>query len=186
MGGRGAVFSLEAAMTIRRATPADAPGVARVHVDSWRETYRGIVPDDFLDGLSYENRERMWRGGLENPNWQGVMFVAEDRALGVVGFVAGGPPREPLGSFGCELWAIYLLRAHQGKGLGRGLFTQFVQEMASLGKTSMFLWVLAENPTVGFYRHMGGQKVGEKEVELGGKMLLEHAYGWHDLGVMGW
>lgn len=171
---------------IRPATPADAPGVARVHVDSWRETYRGIVPDDFLDGLSYQRREQMWRGGLENPDWQGVMFVADDRADGVVGFVVGGPPQELLGSFDCELWAIYLLRAHQGLGLGQQLFTRFVGEMASKRHASMFLWVLAENPTVGFYLRMGGVKVGEKEVEVGGKKLLEHAYGWRDLGVSGW
>ncbi len=166
---------------IRPATPADTPNVARVHVDSWPETYRGIVPDEFLDRLSYQRREQMWRGGLENPDWQGTMFVADDPADGVVGFAAGGPPQEPPETFDCELWAIYVLRAHQGMGLGRQLFTRFVGEMASRGYVSMFLWVLAENPTVGFYRRMGGVKVEERELEVGGKKLLEHAYGWRDL-----
>jgi ribosomal protein S18 acetylase RimI-like enzyme len=171
---------------IHPATAADAPGVARVHVDSWRETYAGIVPDDFLAGLSYERREQMWRSGLERPDWKGLLLVAEASEHGIVGFVAGGPPQEPLGVFDCELWAIYLLRAHQGKGLGRQLFTRFAREMASRGYASMFLWVLAENPTVGFYRHMGGERVGEKEIEVGGKKLVEHAYGWHSLGVRKW
>ncbi|AWR86306.1 GNAT family N-acetyltransferase [Meiothermus taiwanensis] len=177
---------MEGENVIRPATPADAPGVARVHVDSWRETYRGIVPEDFLNSLSYGRREQMWRGGLENPNWQGVLFVAEDLLEGVVGFVAGGPPQEPLGGFTSELWAIYLLQKHQGKGLGRGLFLKFAGEMAARGHASMFLWVLAENPATGFYERMGGVRVREREIEVGGKKLLEYAYGWRDLGMRGW
>ncbi|EPZ52573.1 hypothetical protein [Alicyclobacillus acidoterrestris] len=40
--------------TIRKAVPDDAAGVAKVHVDSWRTTYREIVNDEFLASLSYE------------------------------------------------------------------------------------------------------------------------------------
>jgi hypothetical protein len=43
-------------LVIREAAPADAPGIARVHVDTWRTTYQGIVPDQFLARLSYEAR----------------------------------------------------------------------------------------------------------------------------------
>ncbi|HEU4742608.1 MAG TPA: GNAT family N-acetyltransferase [Meiothermus sp.] len=172
---------MESRVTIRPARPEDAPGVARVHVDSWRETYLGIVPEDFLASLSYERREQMWRSGLENPDWQGALLVAEEPTGGIVGFVVGGPPQEPDGEFACELWAIYLLRAYQGRGIGRQLFQRFVQEMVRRGHTSMLLWVLAENPTTRFYQRMGGVKVGEKEIELSGKKLLEWAYGWRNL-----
>jgi len=169
---------------IRTATLLDAPAIARVQVDSWRETYRGIVPDEFLANLSYERPEQMWRRGLENPDWAGVILVSEVTGNGVVGFVAGGPPQEPEEGFACQLWAIYLLQAHQGKGLGRQLFTRFSEAMLSRGNPSMFLWVLAENPTVKFYQHLGGVEVREKEVEIGGKKLLEYAYGWPDLGAV--
>jgi len=53
---------------VRRATPADAAGIARVHVDAWRATYRGIVPDEHLDALSYEGRQGMWSRILEANN----------------------------------------------------------------------------------------------------------------------
>lgn len=169
-------------MTIRPARPDDAPAIARVHVDSWRETYAGIVPDEVLASLSYQRREGMWRSGLENPDWKGVMFVAEAPEREIVGFVVGGPPQEPDEEFACELWAIYLLRAYQGQGIGRQLFRRFVEEMVGRGNTSMLLWVLAENPTVRFYERMGGTKVREKEIEIGGKTLVEWAYGWRELG----
>jgi ribosomal protein S18 acetylase RimI-like enzyme len=172
---------MEGEAVIRSARPDDAPAIARVHVDSWRETYAGIVPDDFLASLSYERREGMWRSGLEHPAWKGVLFVAEDPEHGVVGFVAGGPPQEGDEEFSCELWALYLLRAHQGRDIGRQLFRRFTSEMASRGHSSMLLWVLAENPTTGFYERMGGVKVREREIEVGGKKLVEWAYGWRDL-----
>lgn len=34
-----------------------------VHVDTWRSTYRGIGPQDFLDSLSDEKSKSMWRNG---------------------------------------------------------------------------------------------------------------------------
>jgi hypothetical protein len=33
-------------MSIRPATAADAAVIAKVHADSWRTTYPGIVPDE--------------------------------------------------------------------------------------------------------------------------------------------
>lgn len=43
-------------MKIRNATEQDAPGIARVHVDSWRATYKEILPSEFLASISYEKR----------------------------------------------------------------------------------------------------------------------------------
>ncbi len=42
---------------VRDATSADAPAIARIHIDSWRSTYRGIVPHEYLAELSYRERE---------------------------------------------------------------------------------------------------------------------------------
>ncbi|BDP43188.1 hypothetical protein DAETH_31570 [Deinococcus aetherius] len=49
---------------VRPATPADAPGIAHVHVTSWRETYPGRMPEDFLaratGEVARERREGFW------------------------------------------------------------------------------------------------------------------------------
>lgn len=79
--------------TVRLAVPDDALAIARVHVDSWRSTYAGIVPQDFLDGLSYERRAEVWRRSLTNPESQSVMVVAEDETGRIIGFAVGGPER---------------------------------------------------------------------------------------------
>jgi GNAT superfamily N-acetyltransferase len=50
---------------IRRATPGDVIAVATVHVRSWQAAYRGLMPDEVLDGLSVERRAGMWRSVLQ-------------------------------------------------------------------------------------------------------------------------
>ncbi len=57
---------------ISEATQEDAAAIARVHVDSWRMSYRGIVPEGFLAGMSYEDVEGSWQEwlrGVEDPRW---------------------------------------------------------------------------------------------------------------------
>ncbi|MFN8516215.1 MAG: hypothetical protein U0841_27230 [Chloroflexia bacterium] len=106
-------------MPIRDATPADIPAIARIHVDSWRATYRGLMPDDLLAGLSYERRERLWTqviGRLDDA--VGCTVVADESAEGIVGF-AGWRNRRGDWDYDGELLAIYLPETHQGRGLAR-------------------------------------------------------------------
>ncbi len=84
-------------VTIREAVPADAPAIARVHVDVWRTTYRGIVPDDYPRTLPYKDRESMWTRVLTATDSQ-VVFVAEDEHGEVIGFANGGPERSRIPS----------------------------------------------------------------------------------------
>jgi ribosomal protein S18 acetylase RimI-like enzyme len=166
---------------IRRATVEDAPNVARIHVDSWRNTYRGIVPDAFLDGMSYADSEARWRQGLERDVPRYAMFVAEGPD-GVVGFANGGTLREEVPGYDGELYAIYILDAHRRSGLGRRLVQQVARHLVDSGFHAMIIWVLADNlPARRFYEAIGGQTVRESEIEIGGKSLREVAYGWPDL-----
>lgn len=45
---------------IRRAIEDDIQGIAKVHVDSWKTTYKGIFADEILDNIAYEKREKQW------------------------------------------------------------------------------------------------------------------------------
>jgi GNAT superfamily N-acetyltransferase len=132
---------------IREARLEDAPAIARVHVDSWRISYRGIVPEGFLAGLSYEHFEDRWRGwllGVGDPRW--AYRVAEQPPSGrIVGFASGGPRQGPAyADYVVELYALYLLREHQHAGIGRGLFGSVARGLAEGGSTtSLLTWVLA-------------------------------------------
>ena len=75
---------------IRKAVQADAPGIARVHIDSWQTTYRGIVPDEHLAKLSYEEREDLWIRAVTDP--EQINYV-EEVAERIVGFANRGKNR---------------------------------------------------------------------------------------------
>ena len=170
---------VELDITIRPALPNDAKGLASVHVDSWKESYQGIIPTDFLNQLSYADRELMWAGILSNPKprWHGIVATSEDGE--VIGFIAGGQNRQPdVGPYDGEIFAIYLRKEFHRTGLGKQLFYASVQQLMRDGFQSVMLWALEDNPTRGFYNHMGGKTFATKVETIGGKELKEIAYGW--------
>src|SRR6266481_6638436 len=78
-------------MLIREAFPSDTAAIAQVHVDSWRTTYAGIVPADYLANLSYAQREQFWCDILSTPTPSRCVYVAAQDTGETVGFASGGP-----------------------------------------------------------------------------------------------
>jgi GNAT superfamily N-acetyltransferase len=170
-------------MLVRAARLQDAASIARVHVDSWRSTYPGIVPDKVLTHLSYSDRETRWHNILVEHTQS--VYVAEDDQGQVVGFAAGGPCRVDVAGYDGELYAIYLYDTAQGRGLGRQLMRQVAHQLAASGCTALLVWVLADNPARGFYEALGGVYITEKQVDIGGDQpLREVAYGWPDIQTL--
>ena len=169
-------------VTIRVANPADAGSIARVHIDSWRTTYAGVVPDEYLANLSYRRRESRWDEILTTNQPATSAFVAETEGSNVVGFAHGGPEREGDSTYRGELYAIYLLQEHQNMGLGRRLVSAVTQRLLDDGLGSMLVWVLEDNHRASrFYESLGGERVGRKAVVIGGRDLIEVSYGWKDI-----
>ncbi|WP_274433354.1 GNAT family N-acetyltransferase [Alicyclobacillus sp. ALC3] len=166
---------------IRLASDSDYEHMARVHVDSWRTTYKGIVPDHFLAELSYETSEARWRRISEQSGPDYALLVAENKDGQIVGFANGGRERSGDTLYDGELYAIYLVESHQRQGIGRGLFQRIVRHLVETSRHSMLIWVLADNPACRFYESMGGVPIMEQAVEIGGKHLREIGYGWTDV-----
>jgi GNAT superfamily N-acetyltransferase len=153
-----------------------------VHVDSWRTTYTGLVPEEVLANLSYERRARGWADALIAT--EEVIFVAEDDSGQIVGFASGGPERSGDKGFDGELYAIYLLEDYQKLGIGSELTLAVAKRLAELGVRSLFVWVLAGNPAKAFYERIGGQWVAEQDIQIGGANLVETGYGWRDIAEL--
>ena len=158
-----------------------ADAIANVHVASWRTTYSHLLPAEFLAELSVGSRADDWRRILADDSAPGFSYVAFETATGIVGFASGGPERTGKLGFSSELYCIYLLQSAQRAGLGRRLVSAVARRLAKLGHASIMVWVLADNPSRRFYEALGGRLVTDKLIELGGKSLVEVAYGWHDM-----
>jgi L-amino acid N-acyltransferase YncA len=164
---------------IRLATVEDANAIAKTHVASWKAAYPGIVPQEYIDSLSIDEFADRWQNRLITPS--GMKIYVADCVGTICGFASGGPARAEMPGFSGELYAIYLNPEACFKGIGSRLFWGIAKELQSSGHRSMYVWVLRDNPSRGFYERMGGNFLDAAEIEIGGKTLTEVSYGWQDL-----
>jgi len=169
---------------IRPAKVEDADGIGKVHVDSWRSTYRGIIPDSVLDTLDYEKRSEVRRRQLSKNDPTICTYVAEGEDGKILGFAMAGPRRDGRADYDGELYAIYIFKECQGQGIGRDLFLATARWLIGQGYKSMLIWVLKDNPTRKFYETFGGRELESKTIDIGGP-IEEVSYGWPDLKVLG-
>ncbi|WP_458464385.1 N-acetyltransferase family protein [Paenibacillus sp.] len=172
-------------MQIRPAREGDAQGIAYVHTESWKTTYRGILPDDFLDHLTTESRLSQWEKTIRSGEKDQILVVAEQIDGNIVGFACGGKEREGKLPYDGELYAIYLLKEVQQRGIGQQLARYVVRKLHSLNMRSLMIWALERNPACRFYEKMGGTPVQTQQIQIGGQELVEVAYGWEDITFFG-
>jgi len=167
---------------IRPADVDDAAAIARVHVSSWRATYTDLLPADFLESLTEAGYADRWRRFIaERSNLAYVVEEGQDPSANVVGFASGGRERAGETGYKGELYAIYLLPQHQGRGHGRALAAAVAAGLAGRRMRSMLVWVLRDNgPARAFYERLGGRYVREHPLEIGGATVTEVSYGWRD------
>ncbi len=168
-------------MQIREALPSDTAAIAKVKVDTWRHDYVGIVPDERLASLSYEEVQACWLEGLSGSRAGTFYYVAQADDGEIVGYACGGPERTGDPDHAGELYAIYVRPEFQRRGIGLRLFRTVARRLGREGLGSMLLWVLAKNPQRGFYEALGGRPLRTKTVTIGGAVLDEVAYGWHNV-----
>ena len=166
------------------AGPADAEDLARVHVQSWRETYKGLLPDAYLARMSEADFARRFRRSLTFPAPGELTLVAMSRD-GLLGYVQAGPSRAGVAGEG-EIATLYLLRSAQGLGAGKRLMAGAARALAAEGATSLALTVLRGNIGArGFYEHLGGlAAMNSLERGPGGALLHEVTYRWPDIRTL--
>jgi len=165
-------------MEVRHAEATDARAIAEVHVASWRGAYRGVIPDDFLSGLSVERRTKTWSATLCDPNVD--IFVALNDSGSVVGFSSIQRSRdddapEDTG----EVTTIYVTPDEWGQGYGRALMGAVVAKARDRGFRCLTLWVLEANQRARrFYEAVGftPDGVNKNETLPGGVVLHEVRY----------
>ncbi|RKN07066.1 GNAT family N-acetyltransferase [Streptomyces radicis] len=171
---------------------ADIDGVARTRIEGWRHAYRGLMPQEFLDGMRPELFAARLRAGLPRAAADLLHLVAVERDAGVVGWSHSGPYRPDgtadeaegtdaqgaSGSSWGELHALYLRPPFIGHGIGRALMAASTRWLAERGHRGMRLWVLRDN-AIGrrFYDRAGLVPDGAERSELvGGTPVHEVRY----------
>ncbi|WP_426132923.1 GNAT family N-acetyltransferase [Pseudomonas sp. PWP3-1b2] len=165
---------------IRHALPSDAKAIAHVHVSSWQQAYRDLMPADYLNSLNatLAQREANWIRAIEAGELK--VWVAELNEQ-VVGWISVGASRDSdvaEGNIG-EVMAIYVLAEYWHTGTGLALWNAGLQWLREQGYQCLTLWVLTGNErAIRFYRRAGcSEETGsERTLERGGMSLVEVRY----------
>ena len=132
---------------IRSARVTDAPALGSLHVRAWQQAYRGgLMPPAFLDRLSTDDREAMWRASLSSTTVDRVvrLVAVSSTATEPIGFVVVGPDRGGSEGWG-EVAALNVDPNHWGRGAGRALLHAGVEHLRAEGFGDALLWVHPDN-----------------------------------------
>lgn len=154
---------------IRTAILSDSEAIASVHVQSWKETYPGIMPAKRLEDMSIERSSKHWQANISGDF---TVLVSEVDGQ-IIGFASGGENCESqacetgLGNAcDCELGALYILGDFHRRGIGKALFNAFVSKMRVKDYATMVVWVAEKNKSTQFYEAMGGELVDRKIIQV--------------------
>ena len=155
---------MKPSVVVRAARLDDVSAMARVIVESWRETYRGLMRDEVLDdpGL-VASRERFWTAALTDERYAANRAAVAERDGAIVGVAMSGPPLDADATWSRQLYILYVLAAQHGSGAGIALLDAVV----SAGE-DVALWVADPNPRAqAFYRRHGFVADGTTTVDDG-------------------
>ncbi|WP_243387641.1 GNAT family N-acetyltransferase [Bacillus kexueae] len=160
-------------MYIRKATVEDSKQIAKVHINSWKTTYKGIISDSYLASLSYEKKEKFWRNVSNLDNVLVAVLNGE-----IVGFITYGPTRFPHLPYDGEVYAFYLLQKAQRQGIGTKMFKEAAKELKKQDLNSFLVWVMEKNPSKSFYETFNPKIVQYEDIKIDGETYCEVAFGY--------
>ncbi|WP_374652879.1 N-acetyltransferase family protein [Dongia sp.] len=165
--------------SIRIARAEDADGIARVHVESWRDAYAGLLPERHLLQLDPRRHIIGWTRTLARADDRRHTLVAIAEGE-VVGFATFGPAREGRPTAEGEVYMLYVATDWREMGIGRQLVQAAFVALWETGSRAASIWCLAENhAAIGFYKRMGGQRIAApREEYVGGAVFPVVGFRW--------
>lgn len=169
-------------IAVRPARPEDAAQVARVYIESWHDTYAGILPNRMLCSMTVRGQTARWRAAIRARGRESVL-VAECGAYGVIGMASFGPSRDGGLGFDGEVYTLYVDPAFYGRGSGRALLQGAFGTLRKRGHSACVIWAHAKNPVRFFYEALGGKVIAERTAQMMGDPVPETAFGWRRLAL---
>jgi len=141
---------------VRAVAASDVTAIADFQTRCWREAYRGVVSQAYLDRVDVADRERRWSERLASGTRRIVLAEIGATVVGVVNWGLADVDDVPA----LELMSLYVDADHRGTGLAGKLIHRAV------GTSPAHLWVFEDNPRAkGFYAKQGFRFDGHGKVD---------------------
>lgn len=162
--------------SIRYANLDDSDVLGKIHSESSRAGFKGIIPDHILnDVFSIERRTKRFVSEIsEGSPRTAVIFEAKEPA----GLISFGKCRYGNNDKSwIEIWRVYLAPKFWGSGVAEELIEWVIKEILNEHFTNIELWVLEENMRArNFYEKMGFKHDNTFQISNTGKELKELRY----------
>ena len=154
-------------MIIRKAEPKDAKAIAQINVETWKDTYKGLIDDTVLNERKVdEKRIAGWLNRIQDPT--SIVLVYEDK--NILGYLWAGPARDAY-QIKNEIYALYVQPGNQKKGIGSMLLEKYKQQIKG---EDFYLYALKNNTKASsFYTKNGGilwpeaaRKIEDKNTQI--------------------
>lgn len=157
-------------MTIRNMRRSDEAEVGRLYVRSWQAGYKGLLPQDYLDGLD------AWRWNSKFTDLPGSFVITDGDVI--AGHSCARPAADEAMPGWGEVWTLYVLPEYWGRGFGKALLSNSVSWLSGQGFDNVYLWALETNLRArGFYERNGfAASADTLECEVGGVVVKDIRY----------
>ena len=152
---------------IRKCTSDDAEGRGVVHYQSWQETYRGLMPDEFLDEL---DQKKLIQRAKDSPD-NSFVAVVDNKIVGFCSYLSECRDFVSIKP-SSEIVALYVLKSHQGFGIGKDLVKAVINKLSN---ENLVLYVLeGNNQAINLYKYLGFSFTGiSMEQQVSGGVIKE-------------
>lgn len=159
---------------VEKSKKEDCKKIVEFITKTWNETYKGIINDEFLDGLS-KTEEKRYINAINNFDEEKNMqyVIKEDNKI--IAFLKLSKINED-NKEAIELQALYVLKDYQNNGIGKYLIQTALEETRKLGYKKMIIGCLEGNKSNDFYKKMGGVFIKKREFNLPNQTLYENVY----------
>jgi ribosomal protein S18 acetylase RimI-like enzyme len=172
------------ALIVRTARPEDAASLARIYIESWQDTYAGVIPHALLGAMSMKAHSARWQATIKAMDRHGgTVLVAEEQGFGPIGLCSLGRARDGGLGFEGEVYTLYVDPAFLGRGTGRALLCGAFEALKERKLRSCLIWAHARNNACFFYEAMGGRRIATRTTRLMGELTPEIGFGWKRLAA---
>jgi ribosomal protein S18 acetylase RimI-like enzyme len=166
---------------VRTARAADADGLARVQVASWREAFAGLVPDAVIAELTSDSAVAQWTSRWRDaisapPTSKHRVHVAVEKPgdPAILGFAAAGPATDEdrWPATDGELYELHVMPGAAAEGHDQRLLNAVADTFAEDGFSTAYTWALAgDEARVGFLEAAGWAPDGSRSnLDMGVKV----------------
>lgn len=163
---------------IRKAKNNDIETISKIYIDSRRKTYKNILPDDYLNSLTYGQAEKKWTEYLENDN--NIIFVHLDDNGTITSLAASKPYRHLKNCL--YLDSLHVSPEFQSKGVGKSLILKTAVFALENGYDSMTISILKGNDRAGkIYQYLGAVYLNDFINYFDNTSAMSTVFIWKDL-----